>query len=150
MWFNAVINDINKVADAIIYFDRESKEAVKEAKLEGSVQKHASQLPGILAYRYELFYEIDAIVKYLETLLEKERAIVIRKFMEGYNREMKLQEAKAWSDADEDVVSMSTLVYEASLIRNRYSGIIKSLDTKGYQINNIVKLNTAGIEDLSV
>jgi hypothetical protein len=29
-------------------------------------------------------------------------------------------------------------------------GLIKAIDTKGYQINNIVKLRAAGLEDVSL
>jgi len=36
------------------------------------------------------------------------------------------------------------------LIRNKYMGLIKALDTKGFQINNIVKLRSAGLEDISL
>ena len=36
------------------------------------------------------------------------------------------------------------------LLRNKYLGIMKGLDTKQWQIGHIVKLRTAGMEDISL
>jgi hypothetical protein len=36
------------------------------------------------------------------------------------------------------------------LLRNKWLGIIKALDIKQWQLSNIVKLRTAGLEDASL
>jgi len=36
------------------------------------------------------------------------------------------------------------------LVRNKYIGIIKALEAKQFQINNVVKLRAAGLEDISL
>ena len=53
-------------------------------------------------------------------------------------------------DGDADVVSLSKLINEFSLLRNKYLGLIKALDTKQWQVTNIVKLRVAGMDDASL
>ena len=43
-----------------------------------------------------------------------------------------------------------SLANQFSLLRNQYLGIMKGLDTKQWQIGHIVKLRTAGMEDISL
>ena len=150
MWYNAVVKDLAKLGDAVVYFDNELKIAATEPDLSGSVEKASAALPGQLAYRCNQLHEIDAIADLVEMLLKKERAKAMRYFMEGYNKTMSATEATKWIEAEAPVIAMHELFIEVSLIRNRYLVIIKSLDAKGYQINNIVKMNEHGISDLRV
>jgi hypothetical protein len=45
---------------------------------------------------------------------------------------------------------MAHIVNEFSKIRNKYTGIIKALDTKQWQLTNIIKLRVAGLDDASI
>jgi len=51
-------------------------------------------------------------------------------------------------DIPADVVDMEKVINEFAMLRNQWLGIIKGLDIKGYQINNIIKLRAAGLEDI--
>ena len=42
---------------------------------------------------------------------------------------------------------MSQLINEFALVRNKYLGLLKAIDAKQFQINNIVKLRVAGLDD---
>ena len=48
------------------------------------------------------------------------------------------------------VVDFEKLINEFALIRNKWLGIIKALDIKQWQMSNIIKLRTAGMEDVTV
>ena len=54
------------------------------------------------------------------------------------------------SATEQEVVDLQYLINDFSLVRNKYIGIIKALEAKGFQINNIVKLRAAGLEDISL
>jgi hypothetical protein len=43
---------------------------------------------------------------------------------------------------------MEHLVNEFALVRNKWLGVMKGLEAKQFQINNLVKLHVAGMEDL--
>jgi hypothetical protein len=45
---------------------------------------------------------------------------------------------------------MEKIINEFAMLRNQWLGIIKALDIKGYQINNIIKLRAAGLEDIAL
>jgi hypothetical protein len=42
------------------------------------------------------------------------------------------------------------LINEFALMRNKWLGVLKSLDSKGFSINNIIKLRVAGMDDASL
>jgi hypothetical protein len=53
-------------------------------------------------------------------------------------------------EGDADVVDMEKIINEFALLRNQWLGIIKGLDIKQWQISNIIKLRTAGMEDIQI
>ena len=69
-----------------------------------------------------------------------------RKYLERYQRELTDRSIEKYIDGEDDIVSMSILINEVSLYRNKYLALMKGLDTKQYQIGNIVKLRVVGME----
>jgi hypothetical protein len=53
-------------------------------------------------------------------------------------------------DGEQDVVDFEILINDVALLRNQYLGVIKGLDIKQWQLSNIVKLRTAGLDDASI
>jgi hypothetical protein len=43
---------------------------------------------------------------------------------------------------------MEKIINEFALLRNQWLGIIKSLEIKQWQLNNIIKLRASGLEDI--
>ena len=70
--------------------------------------------------------------------------------LESYNRQLTSRDADKYVDGDDDVINLTQLANQFSLLRNKYLGIMKGLDTKQWQIGHIVKLRTAGMEDISI
>lgn len=150
VWYNKVVEDIGNVPDATTFFTNQINEAKGEVKLKGNLERASAALPGQIEFRFNQLQEIEAILEYLNIALRKERSKKIRHFMEHYNREMTVREAEKWIDAEDEVVMLSELVNEIALVRNQYLGIMKGLEAKSFQINNITKLRTAGIEDTEI
>jgi len=48
------------------------------------------------------------------------------------------------------VIDFEYLINEVALLRNKYLGIMKGLDAKQWQMGHIVRLRTAGMEDIQV
>jgi len=150
MWYNKVVKDLSNVSDAIEFFNGELLVARTEVSLTGGIEYASSSLPGHMEYRFSQLQEIEAILEYLNIALRRERAQTLRKFMEHYNREMSSREAEKWVDGEDDIVTMSELINEVALVRNKYLGIIKSLEIKAFQINNITKLKVVGLDDAEI
>jgi hypothetical protein len=149
-WFNQIRNNIANLVPAIEYYEKQLEEARIETSLKGNVEKHSRDMPGIVEHRFNQLQEIEAIVEYLNIELRKKRTEHYKKFLEHYNRALSSRDADKYVDGEADVVDLQHLVNEFALVRNKFMGLIKALDTKGYQINNIVKLRAAGLEDISL
>lgn len=149
-WFREIRQDISQIIPAIDYYELQLAEARLECGLKGNVEKHSRDMPGIVEHRFNQLQEIEAILEYLNIELRKKRTEHYRKFLEHYNRALTSRDAEKYVDGVQEVVDQQHIVNEFALIRNKYMGLIKALDAKQFQINNIVKLRAAGLEDVSL
>jgi len=78
-WYSRVSRDINEIPAAIQYFEDELVIARSEVKLKGNVEKAASEMPGIVEYRFNQLQEIEAILNYLNIELRRLRSSFFKK-----------------------------------------------------------------------
>jgi len=149
-WYNKVSGNLSNIVDAIDYFEEELLEAKKECYIKGNVERNSASLPGITEHRFNQLQEIEAILEHINIQLRKTRSKVFRNFLESYNRQLTSRDAEKYVDGDDEVVTLTSLANQFGLLRNKYLGIMKGLDTKQWQIGHIVKLRTAGMEDISI
>ena len=149
-WYNKVNDSLAEIVNCIDYYEKELAEAKFECGVKGNVERLSAALPGITEHRFNQLQEIEAILEHLNIELRKTRSKVFRKFLENYNRHLTSRDADKFVDGEEEVVQLTSLVNQISLLRNKYLGIMKGLDTKQWQIGHIVRLRTAGMEDISV
>ena len=149
-YYSEVARDINKIPTAIKFFEDELIEARSEVKLKGNVERAAAEMPGIVEQRFNQLQEIEAILEHLNIELRKERSKTFRKYLETYNRQLSSRDAEKYVDGEQSVIDLSHLCNQFALLRNRYLGIMKGLDTKQWQIGHITKLRTAGMEDIVI
>ncbi len=149
-WYNKVVVDLGSIVDSITYFEKELNDARRECRIKGSLEKSSSALPGITEYRFNQLQEIEAILEHLNIELRKVRSITFRKYLESYNRQLSSRDAEKFVDSEQDVIDLTHLTNQFSLLRNQYLGIMKGLDTKQWQIGHITRLRTAGMEDIVI
>ena len=149
-WFKQVRADISQLVPAIDYYELQLSEARLECGLRGNVEKHSRDMPGIVEHRFNQLQEIEGILEYLNIELRKKRTEHYKKFLEHYNRALSSRDAEKYVDGVDEVVDLQHIVNEFALVRNKFMGLIKALDAKQFQINNIVKLRAAGLEDVSL
>ena len=70
-----------------------------------------------------------------------------KRYLENYQRALTSNDVKNYIDGEQEVVDMANVVNEFALLRNKYLGLMKAIDAKQFQINNIVKLRVAGLDD---
>jgi hypothetical protein len=153
IWYSRVTADPENVMpllECIDFFDNELLEAKKEIKIHGNLEKQSAQLPGIFENRFSQLQEIESILEYLNIRLRKVRHAAFKKYLETYNRELSSRDADRYADADDSVMQLALLINQFALTRNYYLGIMKGLEAKSFQINNITKLRTAGMEDVTI
>jgi len=149
-WYNKVTNDISLLPDFIDYYNQEHVNAKSECRVAGIVEKNISALPGITEHRFNQLQEIEAVLNYMNIQLRKIRRGHFQKYLENYQRALSSRDAEKYVDGEDDVIDYETLINEVALLRNKWLGIMKGLDTKQWQLGHIVKLRTAGMEDVSI
>jgi hypothetical protein len=70
--------------------------------------------------------------------------------LENYQRALSSRDCEKYVDGESDVVDFEKIINEFALLRNKWLGITKALDIKQWQLSNVIKLRTAGMEDITV
>ena len=151
-WYNKVSKDLSHLPDCIEHFEGELAHARgTDLQLKGKpIERLSAEMPGIVEQRYNQLQEIEAILEYMNAELRRIRSVYFRKYLENYNRALTARDAEKYIDGEREVVDMAALINEFALLRNRWIGLHKALETKNFQINNIVKLRTAGLDDATI
>lgn len=151
-WYSKVSNDLSHLPDCLEYFEAELVDArSNDLNLKGkALERISAEMPGIVEYRYNQLQEIEAILEHLNASLRKLRSSIFRKFLENHNRALSSRDAEKYVDGEEEVADMAAIVNQFALLRNKWIGLHKGIETKNFQINNIVKLRAAGLDDATI
>ena len=150
MWYSKVVADLGNIPDFIAHFESELEDAKRDVRIGGLVEKNITALPGITEHRFNQLQEIEAILNHLNIQLRKIRRRYFQKYLEGYQRALTSRDAEKYVDGEDEVIDFETIINEVALLRNRWLGIMKGLDSKSWMSGHIVRLRTAGMEDIQV
>jgi hypothetical protein len=150
MWYSRVVSNLGTIPDFLAYYESELESAKIECRIGGLVEKNITALPGITEHRFNQLQEIEAILNHLNIQLRKIRRKHFQKYLEGYQRALTSRDAEKYTDGEDEVIDFETIINEVALLRNRWLGIMKGLDTKQWQMGHVVRLRTAGMEDIQV
>ena len=149
-WYTRITVDLAIIPDFITHYEAELVEAKKDVKVYGNVEKNIAAIPGITEHRFNQLQEIEAVLNYLNIQLRKIRRKYFQKYLEAYNRVLTSRDAEKYVDGEDEVVDFETLINEVALLRNKWLGILKGLEAKQWQMGHIVRLRTAGMEDIRI
>lgn len=149
-WLHAIQDSYDNVLSFVEYFDKQYEHARTEISLKGKIEDNSARLPGEFEYRYRQLQEIEAVLEFLNIGLRKTKSAYYRKYLEGYKRALTSRDIDKYIDGEDEVIQLCELINEVALIRNKFLAITKGFESKGFQLMNLVKLRTAGIEDASV
>ena len=149
-WYSEVSRNIEKIPEAIRFFEGELAEAKQEVKLSGNIVRASASLPGVIEHRFNQLQELEAILEYLNIELRRLRSSFFRQYLENYQRALSSRDVEKYVDGEADVVDYEKIINDFALIRNKWLGVLKALDQKQWQITNVVKLRVAGMEDATL
>jgi uncharacterized protein YfdQ (DUF2303 family) len=150
MWYNKVVSDLGNVPDFIAHYENELQSAKSECHIGGVVERNIKELPGVTEHRFNQLQEIEAVLNYLNIQLRKIRRKHFQKYLEAYARALTSRDAEKYVDGEDEVVDFETIINEVALLRNKWLGIMKGLETKQWQMGHIVRLRAAGMEDITI
>ena len=149
-WYTRITQNLVVIPDFITHYEAELISAKQEVKIYGNVEKNIAAIPGVTEHRFNQLQEIEAVLNYLNIQLRKIRRKHFQKYLEAYNRALTSRDAEKYVDGEDEVVDFETLINEVALLRNKWLGIMKGLEAKQWQMGHIVRLRTAGMEDIQV
>lgn len=150
MWYNRVTADLSELPSFINFYESELVGARSHVKIRGNVEKELSNLPGETEHRFNQLQEIEAVLEYLHIQLRKIRRKHFQKYTEAYARALTSRDAEKYVDGEDEVIDMETLINEVALLRNKYLGIMKGIESKNFMMGHVVRLRTAGMEDITI
>ncbi len=149
-WYNSVTSDLSKIPDFIEHYESELEHARREVGLNGLVEKNIKELPAVTEIRFGQLQEIEGVLNFLNIQLRKIRRKHFKKYLENYQRALTSRDAEKYVDGEDEVVDFETIINEVALLRNRWLGIMKGLDSKQWMSGHVVRLRTAGMEDVTI
>jgi len=150
MWYSKVVADLGNIPDFIDHYEKELLDAKRDCRVGGLVEKNITALPGLTEHRFNQLQEIEAVLNYLNIQLRKIRRRHFQKYLEGYARALTSRDAEKYVDGEDEVIDFETLINEVALLRNRFLGILKAMESKNFMLGHIVRLRTAGMEDIQL
>ena len=150
MFYNRIVADLSVIPEFIEYYEGEMAAAKTEIKIRGRVEKELSDLPGMTEHRFNQLQEIEAVLEYLNIQLRKIRQRHYKKYLEAYARALTSRDAEKYAEAEDEVIDMETIINEVALLRNRWLGVMKGIESKNFMLGHVVRLRTAGMEDIVV
>jgi intein/homing endonuclease len=150
MWYNRVVTNLGEIPNFIDYYENELIFAKGEIKIQGNVERALSNLPGVTEQRFNQLQEIEAVLNFLNIQLRKIKQTHYKKYLEAYARALTSRDAEKYAEAEDEVIDMETIINEVALVRNKWLGVMKGIESKNFMLGHVVRLRTAGMEDVVV
>jgi len=150
MWYNQVVADLGNIPAFINYYENELLQAKYECGIKGNLEKNIANLPGITEHRFNQLQEIEAVLNFLNLQLRKIRKRHFQKYLENYARALTSRDAEKYVDGEDEVIDFETIINEVALLRNKWLGLLKGLESKNFMLGHVSRLRTAGMEDITL
>jgi hypothetical protein len=150
VWYSKVTSNLGNIPDFIAYYENELEQAKQDIRVKGNVEKSIAALPGITEQRFNQLQEIEAVLNYLNIQIRVIRRKHFQKYLEHYARALTSRDAEKYVEGEQEVVDYETIINEVALLRNKWLGVMKGIDSKQWQLSNLVKLKVAGMEDFNI
>lgn len=150
MWYNRVVQDLSTIPAFIDYYEHELLAAKFDCGVKGNLEKNVASLPGITEHRFNQLQEIEAVLNYLNIQLRKIRRKHFQKYLESYARALTSRDAEKYVDGEDEVIDFETIINEVALVRNKWLGLLKGIESKNFMLGHVARLRTAGMEDVTL
>lgn len=117
-------------------------------KLEGrKLEEIARTLPHHQSSYDQRHQEVKALEEWLNTIKEKRTAKHWKKYLEGYSRQLSTRDIQAYIAGEKDIVELSQILVEVTLLKNNLGAIVEALKQLGWMLGHVTKLRIAEMQD---
>lgn len=145
---SAAPDDLGLIFDALDYYEKRLQDGLAELEPKGKVWDKAKMIPGLQAFWYGMWKEINAITQFLGLRAVKANHEAQIAYITSFKgRELSENQARRLAEGDPTVLAVRELAVHFELLTEKYGGLTKGLESLHFQVSNLVKLREAGIED---
>jgi len=148
MWYNRIVQNLGEIPNFIDYYENELIAAKQDCAVKGNLERNIASLPGVTEHRFNQLQEIEAVLNFLNIQLRKIRRKHFQKYLEAYARALTSRDAEKYVDGEDEVIDFETIINEVALIRNKWLGLLKGIESKNFMLGHVARLRTAGMEDV--
>ena len=154
-WYDTVISDLTRIDDALKYYHLATENAYQHVTAVGQLTLLQQETPGLQALYGGIHVDASQIRKYMEEILSTRKAKKIKWFMyDPVARrefgEVKITEAKQWTEADDSISDFSLLIRRVANAENQLGNVMNGFTTRSVMLTNISKVRAAGQEEVWV
>lgn len=118
-------------------------------KIEGKTLELANrEQPGWLAYYDECRIQLKSVVKYIEDQVEKVRGEEWVRYTEKYSRELSYKDKDRYVCKETTYLSKREILHEATELYDRFDGIVRAFEARGYALKNITEARIHQLSDV--
>lgn len=151
-WIKRISANINEVEAFIAEYSRYYEDAKNDLKMKGNLSSLAQELPALVELRYAQYEDVGYLVEYLDTRLKKIKSTYYRQYNEKNPLKLGQRDIERYIDGEDEVIDAHLILNRVTLLKSKFAGISKGLESKQYQISNITRLKVAGFDfnDLNI
>lgn len=150
MFYNKIVESMENLPEFLDYYYNQLDSAKYEVKISGVIEKNLRDLPGVTEHRFNQLQEVEAVLNYMNIQLRKIRRKHFQSYLESYQKALTAREVDKYVDGEDEVVEYEELINEVALLRNKWLGLMKGLESKNFMLGHLTKLKSAGMEDYAI
>ncbi len=113
----------------------------------GRIEAAQSRMAGITAENYSRLQDLEIILQHVTNLEDRRLMAKAKYYKESYQRDLTDRMAEKYADVHDDVQEVRAIRHYVAHVRNQYLAVFKGLEVMHFQIGNVTKLRTAGLDD---
>lgn len=148
----SIISDASADLSSVVSYLKRYEDQLEEIRsifqIEGKRLEAVNRtLPGYLARYDEIYNELKTLEDFLDKRRDATVAPLWKKYNEKYSRQLTTRDITAYIAGEPDYVSITELMLEVKLLKEKYGAVVKALEQMGWSLKNIVELRIHELQD---
>lgn len=141
----------SKLPDILAEYEDALEEAQKILVIKGKKLENANvENPTWQNYYDQRRIELNTLVRYFETEIQRERSRLYRKYKENHSYELGEREIGRYIDGESTFLSLNELLLEVKELYEKYQAVVSAFTSRGYALNNITKIRVASLDHVEL
>lgn len=149
-YLKLIKENATNIQPVLEHFEEEYIKAKEEIKIKGKLQRCISELPSLYEIRFSQLQELESILEFFDIKMKGIRSSLYQKIMNNSQRALTSNDIKQYIDGDKNIMDLQLIINDIALIRNKFISLTKGFESKNWQLNNLVKLQCAGLDNIEI